>query len=196
MFKELLAASLVLAVPQDPRGGGFRSLIRFKSSWFHPRRVKRLKRIGGAKSARWLVDSLRRLKAAAEEWALSPPHAAPVGRIRANAKPNAASVRRWRVGDRRELKKWPRNGPDNTTENGLLGIVFRNSLALMVVGDGFEPSKVGDQLIYSQSRLATSLTHRQKRTGNVWGPACVCQAVFSPGMFPGKISNHGTGRRS
>jgi hypothetical protein len=31
-----------------------------QSSWFHPRRLKRMKRIGGAKSARWLVDSLRR----------------------------------------------------------------------------------------------------------------------------------------
>ena len=35
--------------------------------------------------------------------------------------------------------------------------------AIVVVEDGFEPSKVGDRLIYSQMRLATSLLHRTKK---------------------------------
>ena len=35
--------------------------------------------------------------------------------------------------------------------------------AKVVVEDGFEPSKVGDRLIYSQMRLATSLLHRTKK---------------------------------
>lgn len=47
----------------------------------------------------------------------------------------------------------------------------------MVVGDGFEPSKGVAQLIYSQSPLATWVTHRTKgaEVRALWA---VCQEQF------------------
>jgi hypothetical protein len=47
-----------------------------------------------------------------------------------------------------------------------------------VVEGGFEPPKDDVQLIYSQSRLATSLFHQHNRSGEGRELPRVCQVVF------------------